>query len=70
MSGDLICDEYFDNLAKEVSETLLEGGQISVADIAKRFQLPADVTTQVGIFECNCLAHFKGFHEHDYTCDS
>lgn len=40
LSGDLIAATFFDTLAAEVADTLLESGAVTVAQVASQFHLP------------------------------
>ena len=49
----LYCRDYLDRTAEEINETLQESGQVTVADLAKTFNFPADFLLSVSLY------HFK-----------
>lgn len=42
MQGDLVESAYIDTIAAETNEFLLEAGQVSIAELCKRFNLPSE----------------------------
>lgn len=46
----LYCRDYLDRTAEEINETLQESGQVTVAELAKTFNFPADFLLSVSLF--------------------
>ena len=40
---------YLDNLAEEINDKLQDNGQVTIADLTKLYDLPADFITGVSI---------------------
>ncbi|XP_066555162.1 E3 UFM1-protein ligase 1 isoform X2 [Amia ocellicauda] len=45
--GQLIDEKYLDQLAEEVNDKLQEAGQVTIAELCKAYDLPADFLTEV-----------------------
>lgn len=48
--GELVTESYLDSLAEEVNEKLQQNGSITIAEIAKLYDLPGDFLLHVSLF--------------------
>lgn len=46
VQGEIISEKYWDGVVEEVSEALQESGQISVGELAKRYNVGAELLTR------------------------